>query len=282
MKDGSSGFFAGFTAAAHRGASGLFPENTLDAFRAARTILPGCLLETDVRPTADGAIIIMHDEFLNLKTNGSGAVSGRSLDEIRTLDAGYKTSFDGGATYPFRGRGYRIPLLSEALDAFPDARFSIDIKDRDPGLAGKVMSIIREHGADGRVIVGSFHDAVMRYVRSNFKGVITSYSKMNLLGFLASQKLGISRLARRRADAMLIPEIFGGRSYEFIGRGKTGGMRVITPRFISAAHRLGIPVLAWTINRPENMRRLIDWGIDGIVTDHIDVLKEVMAEKGLL
>ena len=87
--------------------------------------------------------------------------------------------------------------------------------------------------------------------------------------------------ARCAGAAMLVPEIAGGRSYEYIGRGATGGVRVITRRLIRAAHRRGIPVLAWTINRPDNMRRLIEWGIDGIVTDRIDLLKDVMREKGL-
>jgi glycerophosphoryl diester phosphodiesterase len=89
---------------------------------------------------------------------------------------------------------------------------------------------------------------------------------------------------RRRGDALFIPEIVGGGIYEYEGRGAARSvrtLRIITPRLIRAAHRRGIPVVAWTINRPDNMRRLIDWGVDGIVTDHIDVLKEVMAEKGL-
>jgi glycerophosphoryl diester phosphodiesterase len=274
-------FFTGFTPAAHRGASHQFPENTLDAFRRAGEILPGCLIETDVRRTRDGAIVMIHDEILNHNTNGTGTVRDRTLDEIRALDAGYGITFDGGVSFPFRGRGYRIPLLSETLDLFPGVKFSIDIKDNEFDAADKVMDIIKEKNAAGRAIMGSFHDRIVRFVRKNYSGVLTSFYNNEVIRFLVAQKLKVPRLIRLQGHAMLIPEFVGGVSYEYQGKGATRGVRVITPGLIDAAHRRGIPVLAWTINRPDNMRRLIDWGVDGIVTDRIDILKEVMAEKGI-
>lgn len=273
-------FFAGFTPAAHRGASREFPENTLEAFRRAREILPGCLLETDVRQTGDGGIVIIHDEFLDAGTNGAGRVRDWSTADVLSLDAGYNISFDGGATYPFRGAGHRVPLLSEALSAFPGARFSIDIKDRDTGAAREAVMIIAKHRASGRVVIGSFYDDIIRYVRKNFPHIITAYSRNETLRLLAAQMLGMP-VRRRRGDALLVPEVIGGGSYESEGGRPGRTFRVVTRRLITAAHRRGIPVLAWTINRPGNMRRLIDWGIDGIVTDRIDLLKEVMVEKGI-
>ncbi len=278
---GALRFFTGFTPAAHRGASGQFPENTIEAFRRAQEIVPGCLLETDVRLTRDGAIIMMHDESLEVKTGGSGPVGKATLDEIRALDAGHAITFDGGRSFPFRGMGCRIPLLSEALDAFPAARFSIDIKDRDLGAADRVMSLIMEKCASRRVIIGSFHDRTMRHVRKKYAGIMTSFSRNDILKFLASRKLRGRGTRRRNGEAMLVPEFIGGGNYEYLGKGATRGVRIITRGLIRDAHRRGIPVLAWTINRPGNMRRLIEWGVDGIVTDHIDVLKEVMAEYDL-
>lgn len=272
--------FPGFTPAAHRGASRQFPENTLEAFRRAQEIMPGCLLETDVHCTKDGSVVVIHDESLELKAGGSGTVAEATLEEVRSLDAGYRITFDGGATFPFRGMGCRIPLLSETLDAFPGARFSIDIKDRDPAAAERVASLIIEGGAAERVIIGSFHEKVMRYVRKKFSGIITSFSRNDIVRFLALRKLPAAALSGRHGAAMLIPEFIGGGIYESMGRG-TRGFRIITPGLIRDAHRRGIPVLAWTINRPDNMERLIDWGIDGIVTDRIDLLKEVMTTKGL-
>ncbi len=278
---GGSPFFSGFTPAAHRGASGQFPENTIEAFRRAQEIIPGCLLETDVRLTGDGAIIIIHDEMLEMKTNGFGPVGKADLDEIRALDAGYTATFDGGQSHPFRGKGYRLPLLAEALEAFPHARFSVDIKDHDLGAAERVVSLVMEMGAARRVIIGSFHERTMRFVRKNFREIITSFSRNDILGFIATRKFR-RRSPARRGAAMLMPEFIGGGQYEYMGKGATRGVRVITRGLIGDAHRWGVPVLAWTINRPDNMRRLIEWGIDGIVTDHIDLLKKVMAEYDLL
>lgn len=282
MADGAPPFFSGFTPVAHRGASREFPENTLPAFRRALEIAPGCLLETDVRMTRDGAVVICHDELLEEKTDGTGPVSGRTLAGIAGLDAGFGITFDGGLTFPFRGRGFRMPLLSDALDAFPGARFSVDIKDDSLQAADLVMAVIRERGAFFRIIVGSFHERVIRHVRKKYPDAVTSCSKREIIRFLASQKLRVPVPVRLRGAALLVPEIAGGRSSEQLEGGGAGGVRVITRRFIRAAHRRGMPVLAWTINRPENMRRLIDWGVDGIVTDRIDILKVIMAEKGLL
>ncbi|OHD63158.1 MAG: hypothetical protein A2176_11470 [Spirochaetes bacterium RBG_13_51_14] len=268
-------FSAGFTPGAHRGASHQYPENTLEAFRRAREILPGCLIETDVRQTGDGRIVVIHDELLNPTTNGTGPVRGVTLAQIQRLDAGFGVTFDGGGNYPFRGRGYRIPLLSEALDAFPDAKFSIDIKDRDLDAAARVISIIQEKRAAGRIIVGSFHERVIRFVRKRYHDAVTSFSKYDALRFLALRKCGCAGMIRWRGDALLVPEFIGGGTYEYEGR-DTRGVRIITTGLIDEAHRRGIPILAWTINRPDNMRRLIEWGINGVITDHIELLKEVM------
>ncbi len=279
---GPISFFRGFTPAAHRGASREFPENTLPAFARALEILPGCLLETDVRMTGDGGIVISHDGLLENKTEGRGPIMDWSLDEIAGLDAGFGITFDGGMTFPYRGRGFRVPTLAEALEAFPDARFSVDIKDDNRLATDRALAVMMEKGALSRIIVGSFHERVLGHVRKKYPGAVTSCSKREILRFLASQKLRMPVSPRILGAAMLVPEFAGGRSYEFPASGSAGGMRVISRRFIRSAHRRGLPVLAWTINRPENMRRLIEWGADGIVTDRIDLLKEVMSEKGLL
>jgi glycerophosphoryl diester phosphodiesterase len=272
----------GFTPAAHRGASRQFPENTIQAFGRALELLPGCLIETDVRQTRDGEIMAIHDEFLGRNTDGDGPVWGKTASEIQALDAGYGVTFDGGRSFPFRGAGHRIPLLIEVLDAFPAAKFSIDIKDRDLDAAERVLAILQEKKALHRVIVGSFHDRVIRFVRKKSAEVITSFSKYDFIRFKTSHKLMLHGLFGRCGDAMLVPEMLGGGSPEYTEKRTARRIRIITPRLIEEAHRMGIPVLAWTIDRPENMRRLIDWGIDGIVTNFIDILKEVMIEKGIL
>lgn len=274
-------FFDGFIPGAHRGASRHFPENTLEAFRRALEILPHCMIETDVRVTADGAVIVFHDADLDRVTEERGSVAEATLSRIRTLDAGYGITFDGGSTFPFRGAGCRVPILDEALDLFPSTRFSIDIKDDDRGAAARVLDVIDRAGASGRVIIGSFHDRIIRFVMESAPAQRRSCSKNEILRFITLQRIGAACMARPRGRALFIPEFAGGGVWEQ-GEVKTPGFRVVTQRLMRDAHRRGLPVVVWTINRRDNMERLIDWGVDGIVTDHIDLLAEVMAEKGLI
>jgi len=114
----------------HRGASGERPENTLPAFE--RALAQGArILETDVHPTRDGVAVIFHDGELDRTTDGFGPIAARTLAELKELDAGYRFSPDGGASFPCRGRGTTIPTLAEAFAAFPDARFNIEVKEGD-------------------------------------------------------------------------------------------------------------------------------------------------------
>src|SRR5919107_2807685 len=113
---------------AHRGASALAPENTIEAFRLAVGAGAGGL-ELDVHMTRDGQIVVIHDPTVDRTTNGSGAVSEMTFDELRRLDAGHTFSPDGGPTRPYRGRGIRVPTLEEVLEGFPDVAVNIDLKD---------------------------------------------------------------------------------------------------------------------------------------------------------
>ena len=269
----------GFIAAAHRGASRDFPENTIEAFRRAREIIPGCMLETDARLTADGCIVLMHDAMLDPKTGGRGPVRRRTLAEIKSLEAGHGITFDGGTSFPFRGRGYRIAALPEFLEAFPAAAASIDIKDNDPAAAGRVISDIKNAGAEGRILVGSFHYGLLRLVRRLHPGIITSFSTLDTINMLARQRLGVPNKKRWEGAALLIPEFAGRGIPEYNGGAGFQGVRVITPGLVRFAHGAGIPVLAWTINGAGNMRRLIEWGVNGIITDRPEVLADVMRGK---
>ncbi|MBN1533869.1 MAG: glycerophosphodiester phosphodiesterase [Spirochaetes bacterium] len=268
-----------FTPAAHRGAPQEFPENTLESFAAARVMLPGCLLETDVRRTSDGIAVLRHDNLLETTTNGRGPVSSLSFGTVRSLDAGYAITFDGGKTYPFRGRGYRIATLEAALTMFPDSLFSVDVKDRDRGFAARVIEIIRDREAQGRVIVGSFHGNVMRYLRRVHPDIVRSAPPLEVVRLLLCRGAGLMRLCRPRDRALFVPQYHFGRSPEYTGRHP--GIQIVSEGFIDAAHERGVPVFAWTINRTENMRHLIRCGINGIVTDYPDLLCRVMREEGM-
>jgi len=112
---------------AHRGGSGLAPENTLEAFRSAVDDWGADILEMDVRLSADGHVVVIHDETVDRTTNGSGAVGALTLEELRALDAGWRFTDPSGAT-SFRGRGARLPTFDEVLDAFPAVRINVEAK----------------------------------------------------------------------------------------------------------------------------------------------------------
>lgn len=272
----------GFVPAAHRGASLEFPENTIEAFRRAREIITGCMLETDARMTADGRIVLMHDALLDTKTGGSGPVRSARLDEILSLDAGHGITFDGGASFPFRGRGFRIATLAGFLKAFPDAAASVDIKDNDRAAADRIIAEIKNAGAENRILIGSFHRGVMKHVRRHHPEISTSFSTHDTIHILVRHRLRVGLNKPWKGAALLAPEFSGRGIPEYNGGAGFQGLRVITPGLIQGAHEAGIPVLAWTINIAENMKRLIEWGIDGIITDRPDILRGVMKEKGLL
>src|SRR5919112_3910522 len=148
---------------AHRGASALAPENTIEAFRLAVEDGAGGL-ELDVHMTRDGHIVVIHDAAVDRTTNGSGAVSQMTFDELRTFDAGYDFSPDGGPTRPYRGRGVRVPTLGEVLEAFPGVAVNIDLKDGPPGIQAAVLGVLRETKTWRRtLVVSTRHTPVKRF-----------------------------------------------------------------------------------------------------------------------
>ena len=270
-----------FTPCAHRGASGQLPGNTIEAFQRAVDIDPATLLEMDVWPTKDGHVVVFHDDDLALSTNGEGPPTEYTLEEIRSLDAGYWFTTDKGKSFPLRGKGYRIATLREVLEGFPGVLLSIDIKYNRIDFAADVMNLLEMYDAQSRVFMGSFFPVIMGFIRKQYPDVALSYDRKELIRFLVYHKLHLVFFYKKKSDVMMIPEFSRSGFSEDLGRffSISQGLRVITKRFIRDAHRKGIPVIAWTINRPENMRRLIEWGIDGIVTDYPELLHEVVQYK---
>lgn len=267
-----------FTPAAHRGACRECPENTLEAFARALEILPGCLLETDVRCSADGVPLLRHDRLLEETTNGTGETDSLKWDELCRLDAGYNITFDGGKTFPFRGKGFRLCTLDQALERFPGDLFSIDIKVKSIEFTERVLEVIRRHRAEGRVIVGSFFNLVTGHLRRSYGDLTRHAGFTQVLAFIACSQFGMTGSFHPLDHAFFVPEYHFGRSPEY--RGRCSGIRVITRRFIDDAHRRGVPVFAWTIDEKENMRRLVQWGVNGIVTNYPGRLKEILMEEG--
>ena len=248
---------------AHRGASALAPENTIDAFRLAVEAGAGGL-ELDVHMTRDRQIVVIHDATVDRTTNGSGAVSEMTLDELRGFDAGHNFSPDGGPTRPYRGRGVRVPTFGEVLEEFPGVPVNIEIKAGTPGIEEMVLGVLREADALGRALVVSTpHAIVKRFRKASGGHVSTGASRWEIGVFYFASRLLLGRMIRPAYDALQVPP-------------RHRGIPVVTPRFIRAAHARGVRVDAWTINQADEMRRLLDLGVDVIMTDRPGTLAEVL------
>jgi glycerophosphoryl diester phosphodiesterase len=235
----------------HRGAAGEAPENTLVSFE--RALADGAqVLESDVHPTRDGEVVLLHDDELDRTTDGAGPVSARTLAELRRLDAGYRFRPDAG--FPFRGRGVRIPTLAEALETFPRLRFNLEIKERSPGLIERTLDLVA--GREDRTLLAAAADAIMADLRAAVarrdSKVAIGASAGDVLGFVRSALDGIP--PPPGPMALQVPPDFAGRP-------------LVTPRFVEHAHAHGLHVHVWTIDEPREIERLLDLGVDGVMSD---------------
>lgn len=248
---------------AHRGASGTHPENTLAAFRAA--VGTGAeMIELDVHLAADGVPVVVHDRTLTRTTGARGRVAERRAEDLAALDAGFGFSPDGGRTFPFRGRGEGIPGLREVLAAFPDTRFTLEVKSTDPALDPALGAVLRETGAERRVLLASHAARIVRRLRESFPALPTNVAREEVAAFL---RRGPSTLAPA-ARAFQVPPRYYLR-------------RIVTPRFVAAAHAAGLEVHVWTVNDVAAMEALLDLGVDGIMTDFPERLLGVYRRRGL-
>jgi len=217
--------------------------------------------------TRDGHIVVIHDATVDRTTNGSGAVSEMTLDELRRLDAGHTFSPDGGPTRPYRGRGVRVPTLGEVLEGFPVVAVNIEIKAGTPGIEETVLGVLREANALGRALVVSTpHDIVKRFRKVSGGHVSTGASRWEIGVFYILSRVRLERLVRPAYDALQVPL-------------RHRGITVVTPRFVRAAHARGVRVDAWTINQADEMSRLLDLGVDVIMTDRPGTLAAVLENR---
>lgn len=244
-------------AIAHRGFSPEGAENSMAAFRAA-VALGYRYLETDVHTTADGVLLLFHDETLDRVTDGAGRISELSAEMV----AGARIA----GTEP-------IPLLAELVTEFPDIRLNLDVKDWNS--VETLAAAIELHQLHDRVLVASFSDrrrrAVLRRLSRPAAGSagMASNALFVLLGPLLPEAL-MRRLAARAlrgVHALQVPVRYG-------------AVPVVTAGFVRRAHRHGLHVHVWTINEEAEMHRLLDLGVDGIVTDRSDLLKAVLQARG--
>ena len=256
QRSGRSGYFdAPFIPLAHRGgiteAAPPEVENSLRGFRAAWDF--GFRhLETDVHTTADGVLVAFHDEVLDRVTDAKGRLADLPWAEVQRARI--------GGSEP-------IPLLDDLLDALPNARFNIDLKA--PTAVDPLVAALDRHAAHDRVCVGSFSNAtITRFRRLAGDRVATSASPIEVAVF--GLLPGVRRFWPLWAQAFQMPE-----------REPRTGVRILTRGMVDAAHRRGALVHVWTINDRPDMERLIELGVDGIVTDDLATLKAVLVERDL-
>ncbi len=257
-------FFAGSKPRlfAHRGASLKAPENTLPAFCLAEGWgVP--YLELDVRSSRDGQIVVIHDDTLERTTNGRGKVGAHTLDELKKLDAGYHFSSSGGSSFPFRGKGVCVPTLEEVLQACPRAKVVIEIKQAEPPIEERVLDIVGRCGRQADVLLASAHDRVLKRVRGLAPQIATSFAAGEVGEFIERvYAAGIDGYTPP-APALQIPP-------------EHQGLPLVTPETIRAAHALGVEVHVWTINDPQEMWRLLELGVDGMMSDDPEKLQETV------
>ncbi|MFO7563069.1 MAG: glycerophosphodiester phosphodiesterase [Enhygromyxa sp.] len=239
---------------AHRGGGRLRPEATLMAFEQALEV-GADILEMDVHASADGVVVVIHDDTVDRTTDGSGAVSELSFAELRMLDAGWSFTPDGGRSYPYRGMGVQIPSLDEVLEAFPDRYFLIEIKPSEPSIVPAVIEVLDAHELDDRVVLASFHQVTIDEVRTLAPELFTAFSFNEMVEFYGAMD----------SPSYMPPSLFVQPPWE-----------VVNQELVDFAHSLGLKVHPWTINGKLLMKDLIELGVDGIMTDDPLLLGEVL------
>lgn len=241
---------------------GLWPGSTMPFLEGSAEIGVD-MLEMDINMTKDGRIILMHDTTVDRTTNGSGRISDLTLAEIQALEVAYNWSQDDGQTFPYRGQGLTVPTLDEVFERFPGYPMVIEIKQSDPIMVDPFCNLIREYNMTEKVMVASFDDGTIKAFRRLCPEVATAPGGDEVRNFVLLNFIFLSESINPNYEVFQVPV-------------ESGGITVITERFIKSAHNRNIQVQVWTINDPAEMERLIDLGVDGIMTDRPDVLLEML------
>lgn len=226
---------------AHRGGAKLAPENTIAAF--ARGLSHGADgLELDVRLSRDGEVMVIHDATLDRTTDARGRVSQYSADELGRMSV--------------RGSDAGVPRLEEVLTRFPQAALIVELKE-GPELAARAAAVVREARAIDRVVIGSYSRVALQTVRRDEPRIATGSSHEEC------------RLAIYASRLRIPPHWAAYRAFQVPER--SGGTRIVSRQFVRAAHAAGVAVQVWTVDEPEDIERLLSWGVDGIISDRPDV-----------
>lgn len=252
-------WFDRFANIAHRGGGILAPEHTLAAYENA-LVVGADVIEFDLLATSDGVIVILHDTTVDRTTNGSGTVREMTYAEVAALDAGYRYTRDGGATYPWRGKGLRIPRLEEALELLDGVPLAVEFKQVLPADVDTAMEIFAAYGAIERTVFASFDSRLIARVREVAPHAITAMDTrefINLAGVDLNDPRGYV------PPALIVQPPASSVSEELMDKIRYFDLRIHP----------------WTVNNRTEMNRLLDLGVDGIFTDDPALLRDVVAER---
>lgn len=255
---------------AHRGGRGLAPEGTMAAFDNAVS-LGAHVLEYDTHITSDGHLVVIHDDTVDRTTNGSGKVNEMTLEEVQMLDAGYHFTDENG-DYTFRDKGVYLPTIEEVFQKYPNMRHLIELKDTNApelyeDMIQELWRLIQEYDMEDNVMVGSFtHEINERFEEVSWGQIPIGAGEEAVRDFATKHVAFLNGLADSTVDSLQLPT-------------EAEGFDLTTKNIIESAKARNMSVYYWTINEKDEMRRLIEKEVDGIMTDYPDRLIEVLNES---
>ena len=248
---------------AHRGGCALGPENTIATFDLGRAAGADGL-EFDVHLSADGVVVVCHDGTLDRTTNAVGPVHMQTAAELARVDAGHRCVAARGA-FPVRGLGIGIPTLQEVLKRYPEMFLIIEMKDDTPEMGRAVADAVRAADAAYRVCAAGYGQQALDAARAALPEMATSasYPEARLAVY---RSLARWPVRKARYQAFQVPET-------------AGILRIVSPRFVRDVHAAAQRLQVWTVDEEHDMKRLLDWGVDGLISNRPDLAVRVRAEK---
>jgi glycerophosphoryl diester phosphodiesterase len=244
---------------AHRGGCALGPENTLAAFDLGMAAGADGL-ELDVHLSADGIPVVHHDDTLERTTSATGPLKRFTADELARVDAGCR--FPGRGDFPFRNQGIGIPSLADVLRRYRDARIIIEMKVDSTEMGESVARAVRDAGAVDRACLAGYGRRSAAAARAALPRAAASacFREVQVAVYRSWARWPVRRVPY---GGYQVPE-------------ESGGHRIVSPRFIRHSHAAGLRVQVWTVDDEPDMRRLLAWGVDGLISNRPDLAVQVV------